>query len=198
MDAAVAFADARGLPELTLQALGAAMGVSTTAMYRYFADKDDLIVAMREALLSEALASVDIASEPRDLILAAGRGFRATAREHPCLGQLMVQSALRGDNAALVPVVITRALTDLGLQGLALVQAYRQLETLVVGASVFDFSGAPTHLEDRLARLRQMGDPTVDAILTDTDAIQEVNERAFDTTLVLVVDTLIAQARADR
>ena len=69
--AAIAFADEHGITALTLRSLGQSMGAATTVVYRYFENKDDLIVAMREALLVESfagglLAGVTVDGGPTD------------------------------------------------------------------------------------------------------------------------------------
>lgn len=194
--AAIAYADEHGLPALTLAAVGRAVGVSTTALYRYFRDKDALIVAMREELLGQALTGGAAAEEPRARIIAAALAFRSTARRHPCLGDLMVTAALEGDNAAAVPWFIGSALEELGLNGRLLVRGYRQLESFVVGTCVFDFSGVPSHLQDRFIRMRLIGHPAVDAVLGAPSDVDEINEEAFEASLTCLLDGLIAQARA--
>lgn len=194
--AAIACADEHGLPSLTLAAVGRAVGVSTTAVYRYFRDKDALIVAMREELLGQAILGGADADDPRERVITTALAFRRTARRHPCLGHLMVAAALEGDNAAAVPGFIGGALQELGLGGRLLVRGYRQLESFVVGTSVFDFSGAPNHLHDRLERMRLLGNADVDAVLTSPSAVGEVNEEAFQRSLTCLLDSLIAEARS--
>lgn len=196
VEAAIRYADEHGLSALTLQAIGTALGVSTTAVYRYFRDKDDLIEAMREHLLGFALASADASADPRETILAAARAFRATAREHPCLGELMVRATLTGANSAAVPIVISGALERLGLHGPLLVRGYRQLESFVVGTAVFDFAGAPAHLSDRLARMARMTPREGMPMLVDAADVDRVNEEAFEATLLLLVNALATEARA--
>lgn len=194
--AAIDLADRDGLAALTLKALGTAVGASTTAIYRYFPDKDALAVAMRESLLGQAMVGAAAGTDARDRIITAALAFRRTAQLHPCLADLMVTSALEGDNASAVPWFIGSALEELGLSGRLLVRGYRQLESFVVGTSVFDFSGAPSHLADRYMRMRILGNPDVDAVLTGPSAVEQVNEEAFAATLTTLVDALAAAARA--
>jgi AcrR family transcriptional regulator len=195
--AAIAYADEHGLPALTLAAVGRAVGVSTTAVYRYFRDKDALIVAMREELLGQALAGGAAAENPHERIIAAALAFRRTARRHPCLGDLMVTAVLEGDNAATVPRFIGAALEELGLSGRPLVRGYRQLESFVVGTCVFDFSGVPSHVQDRFIRMRLIGHPEVDAVLAAPSDVDAINEEAFEASLTCLLDGLIAQAAGD-
>lgn len=60
MRAAVALADSDGIAALTMRNLGRELGVEAMSLYRHVANKDDLRVAMVQAIVSEvALPSVD-------------------------------------------------------------------------------------------------------------------------------------------
>ena len=191
--AAIEFADANGIDALTLRELGRSLGASATAVYRYFPDKEALLSAMRDALLARAVAQVDFEDDPRTMLITVASGFRDQARRHPCLSQLMILSRLTGPTADVIPNAVGGALARLGLRGGALVLAYRQLETLVVGSSVFDFSGAPQHLTERRERMRIATDLGFDAVLVDEAAVEAVNEAAFRANLEVILAALIAQ-----
>lgn len=190
MAAGIEYADGHGLESLTLRELGRVMGTSATAVYRYFPDKESLYSAMRDSLLGAAVSGVDLGAEPRSVLIGLARGFRAQAREHPCLGPLMILARLEGPAADAIPLLAGRALTGMGVPRDRLGLAYRQLESFIVGATVFDFSGAPEHLSDRRRRLaaaRQLGFDTYFATDASVDA---VNEEAFAATLEVLLDTL--------
>lgn len=192
--AAISFADQKGISNLTLRSLGVGLGAATTAVYRYFANKDDLIVAMRESLLLEATPS-SIDGDPRARLVASAVSFRATVKTHPCLSQIMGLAALEGEATNGVVQATMSALVDLGLSGPLLVRGYRQLESFVVGTCAFDFSDAPHHLDERLARLQRSGQPEFTTELTDAAAIEANNELAFTTTLSWIIDGLVAEAQ---
>ena len=193
VEAGIEFADAQGIDALTLRELGRSMGASATAVYRYFPDKEALLSAMRDALLAGAVAQVDFGDDPRVVLITIALGFREQARRHPCLSQLMILSRLTGATADVIPTAVGGALTRLGLRGAALAQAYRQLETLVVGSTVFDFAGAPQHLAERRERMRLATDVGFDAVFVDEAAVEAVNEAAFQANLEVILAALIAQ-----
>ncbi len=193
MVAAIAFADEKGISALTLRSLGVELGAATTAVYRYFANKGDLILAMREALLVEAIP-VTTGGAARERLIATAISFRDTARRHPCLSQIMGLPALEGDNGAAVMTFTIEALADLGLTGPALVRGYRQIESFVVGTSAYDFADAPRHLEDRLGRMRLVGREEFDRQLVDTESVEADNELAFITSFTWILDGLVAEA----
>ena len=191
--AAIEYADEHGISNLSLRSLGSAMGASTTAVYRYFHDKNDLIVAMRETLLAGAFPA-NAAGDPRSVLMASALGYRTTAKAHPCLSQIMNLPALEGTVTMAVPQLLINTLAELGLSGPLLVRGYRQLESFVLGATAFDFSDAPLHLQDRYDRMRQLESPDIDAVLTDPKAVERNNEAAFLASLTMLLDGLLQES----
>lgn len=194
MAAAIAFADEFGIDALNLRALGRAMGASATALYRYFADKEALLAAMRDALIGEALIATPPSTDPVERIRGAARSFRREANAHPCLGPLMTLVSLQGPRTDQIPVLISTALHELGLRDRELVVAYRQLESLVVGTCVFDLAGAPNHLTDRHARMQAVDRPEFAEHLVNPAAVEEINEAAFEASLEALLTTVVTGA----
>jgi AcrR family transcriptional regulator len=192
--AAIRFADEFGLAALSLRELGRAMGVSPTAVYRYFQDKDDLIVQIRETLLAQVLDSDPTRIPPREFIVATALAYRRMAKFHPCFSQVMVIAVTEGDAAQATPELLTRALEALGLQGDAVIRGYRQLESCVVGMSYFDFANAPHHLQERLDRMRRVDRQDFQSAFGDPDDVERINEEAFEATIRMLLDALVAQA----
>lgn len=190
MAAGVEYADRHGLGSLTLRELGRVMGASATAVYRYFPDKEALYSAMRDSLLTAAVTGVDLEGDPRSVLIDLAGGFRAQVRAHPCLGSLMVQSKLEGPAADAIPVLVGGALRRLGVPDASLALAYRQLESFVVGSTVFDFSGAPDHLDSRRRRLASASQLGFDSAYTSENAVDALNEAAFAATLETLLDIL--------
>lgn len=194
MAAGIEYADEHGIEALTVRELGKAMGASATAIYRYFPNKEDLLSAMRDELLSEVVRLVDLEGEPRALITDLACSFRAECRTHPCLSQLMVLSRLEGPRAEALPVLVSGAVQRLGFAGADVARVYRQLESFVIGSTVFDFSGAPEHLSERRRRLGGLTRLNFDQVLTDDDAVEALNEVAFQANLEILLDALVAEA----
>lgn len=195
LDAAIGFADAHGLEQLTLRALGVEVGASTTAVYRYFQDKEALVAAMRERLLTGIAGLVppdDLL--PEHALMAGAQAFRETVRQHPCLGQIMALPATNGHNGAAVQTYVLTQLRNLGLRGARLARGYQQIESFVAGSSMFDFADAPAHLTDRFARLEAMKDADLSAALHNPAAVDRNNEDAFTSTLRSIIGALIAES----
>lgn len=197
VEEAIRLADELGIAAVTVRALGSRMNASSTAIYRYFPDKDALLAAMRERLLEMALASVPSIEDPRERIESSALAYRRTARAHPCLSQLMVLSSLSEERTYLAPQLLTEAMRQLGIQGELLVRGYRQLESLVIGASLFDFADAPRHLEERFSRLRAAEIAEFNTSFAGPTDIERINESAFHASVVTILDSLVAQAKAE-
>lgn len=195
MAAAIVYADEWGIEQLTLRALGRAMGTSTTAVYRYFPHKEALLATMRDALIGAAIRGLAPAADPAEQIRAAALAFRRQAIAHPCLGPLMTLPNLQGPQADQIPTLISGALLELGLKDRRLVVAYRQLESLVVGTCVFDLAGAPHHLTDRHARMQTVDRPEFAEHLANPAAVEDVNEAAFESSLDALLAALTTEAR---
>ncbi len=196
IEAAITYADDYGIDALTLRALGSALGMSSTALYRYFPDKGALVVGMRERLLSAALSGPTTVKGPCEALRAMALAYRAAARRHPCLSQIMSAPALEGDVSLAVPTSVGDLLGALGLRGSEVAMAYRQLESFTVGTCAFDFAGAPHHLADRWARIRQSMNSQISTGLESAAAIDDLNERAFEATLDVLLGSFVAVATA--
>ena len=89
IDAAATIVELRGLGELSLRAAARRAGVSQTAPYRHFKDKEALIAAVAAdgfLMLAEDLEAA--AAQSSDLVLI-GKSYVRFALEHPARFQLM-------------------------------------------------------------------------------------------------------------
>ena len=191
--AAVRIADQLGLDAVSMRKLAADRGVTSAAIYRYFNDKEDLLAAVRESLMTELLQELP-AQGPRERLFALGQAFRDQTRAHPCLAEFSTRPATEGEMSGAIPAFILEQLRQLGLEGGALVRGFRQLESFVVGSSMFDFADAPNHLSDRLARVTRSQDPALTTLLKSESDVDADNEAAFTTTFNWILDGLILKA----
>ncbi|WP_432000573.1 helix-turn-helix domain-containing protein [Streptomyces sioyaensis] len=92
VDAACELIDAQGAQAFTVRKLGAALGADPSAVYRYFRNTEDLLLALADRLIGESMAgfgpSGDWAADLRELGL---RAYRSALR-HP---QIAVFSTVR-------------------------------------------------------------------------------------------------------
>ena len=191
--AALHIADEHGIDALTVRTLGSAVGASATAIYRYFETKDELLDAIREALFSRIFDHWKPGPNPTESLVNLGRALRNTAREHPSLGQLLTLRVAPNATFNQLPLIVIGLLEQLGVPPDRRALGYRQLETLSIGSAIFDFGGAPHHLRDRRERMAGLNLPEFKQHTTDDDAVAQLNDQAFETTMRLVINSLAAE-----
>ncbi|MBE9539167.1 MAG: TetR/AcrR family transcriptional regulator [Proteobacteria bacterium] len=100
LDTAVEQLRSSGTDALSLRALARAVGVSQTAPYRHFKDRDELLAALAtrgyQSLLSALQSAGEAASDsPQEQLLAFGRCYVDYAGNNPELFKLMFGPALQ-------------------------------------------------------------------------------------------------------
>jgi AcrR family transcriptional regulator len=118
-----------GAAALSLRAVARELGMASSALYRYFPSRDDLLTRLiidgYDALGAAAEAADDPGAPPRERWLAVCRAVRAWARAHPHEYALLYGSTVPGyaaprdtvPAAARVGVVLGRVLGDAARSG---------------------------------------------------------------------------------
>jgi AcrR family transcriptional regulator len=150
---ALALADAEGLDALTVRRMAAEHGVTPMAMYHYFADKDALLGALSERLLSQV--RLDDAGGSWDARLQAFfASFLAVLRPHPEVAALVRTRILDGPAGLAVAEHVLGLLTAAGLDAEQAAEvgtyALSALVTLVTAAP-----GPPAATADRAGQVRR-------------------------------------------
>ena len=200
--AALAFIDEHGVDALTLRALGQAVGIHHTAIYRHFASRDEVLGAVMGVVMRETLDDLpqDL-EDPRERLLGLIRNLRRAFHTHPgVIRAALVPAPQIADTqpAQVFFGMVVQALRDAGLDGPDLAIHVRILEGYAIGTTVFDFAGAPVHLESRRQRYRAVPDAAFEAPSRDEAGIDALNEAAFDAGLVVLVDACLAAGRRAR
>lgn len=112
LDAASFLLDHGGVDAVTLREVGERAGVSRTAAYRHFADKEDLLMTLAAEAWDELAARLEViaadpARSPSDALLAALEAFVAIARTRADLYRLMF--ARPGNEAPAATAAASRA-----------------------------------------------------------------------------------------
>lgn len=192
-EAGLALVDEGGFEALTTRALGDRLGVHATAVYRHFANMDEL----REAVLVQMLASSGVEipehGSPRERLLGLLRSLRRAFSEHP---NLAVPNLTMQDEQATASFVRTALdlLSQMGLTGRPLVVAYQMLETFTVGTNAYDWGGYPDTLEARRRGRRLSGHPAFEAPSRSLSAMQKLNDDAFEVAAGALLDACEALA----
>ena len=183
------FIEQHGFEALTMRSLGQTMGVSASAVYTYFPEREQLVAALADELYTR-FAPADPDLPPRTRIEHESRTVRSVMRKHAAIGGLVASSAIESEGAAALAGRIISTLEELGLNGDDLVIGYRLLEGYVAGVTVFDLAGAPEHLEQRRRRYRALSHAAFDEHSRAADDIEQLNEDAFEAGLVAILDHL--------
>ncbi|MDH4160467.1 MAG: TetR/AcrR family transcriptional regulator [Actinomycetota bacterium] len=115
LDAALRLVDADGEEGLTFRRLGAELGADPTAVYRYFRSKDDLLLAVADAIIGQTLATVPDHDGWRTTLRTLAEAIYQSALHHPRLAVLISSRTTQGQAEA---QAIERVLTVLDRAGL--------------------------------------------------------------------------------
>lgn len=132
VDAAVRIS-ARGRPDgLTGSALGAELGVDRSAVWRHFADKEALLRAVGDRLLTTAFTQLPDALEPRARLDRLAHAVVEVFTAHPYVGATFAARGTRGPGEfAMVEMMLT-VLRELGLDDQDTVRYQRMLADSVL------------------------------------------------------------------
>ena len=75
--------DKDGVPGFSLPKLGRALGADPTAIYRHFASKDDLVLAIAEAMIEKGLDGIEPAECWMETLRDIARRARRSCLAHP-------------------------------------------------------------------------------------------------------------------
>jgi AcrR family transcriptional regulator len=101
LDEAIAIIGAEGLNDVTLREIGARLGVSRTALYRHFADKDALLAAVAtegfRALRRELVTAWEAGGRGDEAFRAMGVAYVRFAVANPAHYRVMFGGAVQSD-----------------------------------------------------------------------------------------------------
>lgn len=179
LNAAIEILDGHGPDALTLQAVGEQLGLHRTSVYRHFQDRDDLIAQTLEHLIANVAAKLMLPDDPRGQVRAIALAMRQMFHRYPGAATFFVSTSGSRAGASQMELVVLHALRQLGVSEDELPVVYQALESYAVGTSLFDYAGAPDHLEDRRLRHKATGDPAMKAVTRSRAQIDNMNESAF-------------------
>jgi len=193
-----------GGDSLTFRALGARLGVDATAVYRHFADKDELILELVDRLLKEAMAGFTPDDNWRKTIVDIYERVRAVHLKFPRLAVLVASRTGRRAHEFSAVEHIIGALRRAGLSPESAGRYYRVLTEYVLGYMIeeatFRSLDAATQDGDRRAWLveyRALPDDEFPNIASSIDHIPiDDDPRIFGWGLDLLLDAVEQQIQA--
>jgi AcrR family transcriptional regulator len=119
--------DADPAAGFSLPRLGRALGADPTAVYRHFASKDDLVLAIADRLIEESMAGFSAQPCWLDTIAAATRRLRATYLAHPAAAALAAARTTQRPAEMRIVNIMLGAMLEAGFEGAAAATAYRAI-----------------------------------------------------------------------
>lgn len=139
LDAAYAISERGGLDAVTFQALGAELAAHPTAVYRHFRDKDELLLAMIDALHAETLAELPEPTGDWAADLAAiAHHTHAVFLRHPAVGAGAAVRTTRREHEFQIVERIIGCLRRAGLDVPDTARLYRVFADFVLAYSALD------------------------------------------------------------
>jgi AcrR family transcriptional regulator len=117
--------DKDGVAGFSLPKLGRALGADPTAIYRHFASKDDLILAIADAMIEEGLSGIEPSECWIETLRDLARRARHTSLAHPAAASLTNYRTTQGPAEMRAVDIIIGALHQAGFTGKEAAVVYR-------------------------------------------------------------------------
>ena len=137
-DAAEKLLESTDAASFSLRALGDQLGVDPTAVYRHFADKDDLLREVGDRTLRPVVHRFESSDDPQGDIERLCSRLRATLIRNPIGLTITASGPTRHENELRITEIILNALSRAGLQDDDAVTAYHVLIEYTLGSAWLD------------------------------------------------------------
>ena len=194
--------DKNGVAGFSLPKLGRALGADPTAIYRHFGSKDDLVLAIGDALIEEGCAGLEPSECWVRTLSEIARRARRTALAHPAAAWLTASRTTQGPAEMRAVDMIIGALHQAGFTGKEAAVVYRAFGDFTLywsdGDAVFLALDEKAQQKDRDAWTRaylvadRAAYPNIWRIREELPEVQD--DDIFETILSLVLDGIIARA----
>lgn len=128
--AAIALADRDGLEAVSMRKVAAELGTGAASLYRYVANRDDLLDLMADATAAEYAPEAPTGDPVADLTALGGQGL-AIMRRHPWLPTLVMTRAVLGPHGTALLEHFLAVVEGLPLDTGAKLEAFAMLNGFV-------------------------------------------------------------------
>lgn len=145
LDAAIAIADAEGLPKVTMRRIGERLGVEAMSLYNHVKNKQDILDGMASHLIAGMNSELPSGEDSwQDVLRAVSRAYRALVATHPAVftnqgGRPLVA----GDDKTAFDAIIGRLL-DAGFELEVALDLFQIGSSYVRGFALSDIAYAGT------------------------------------------------------
>jgi AcrR family transcriptional regulator len=135
--AAIAVADAEGLPAVSMRRLASELGVAAMSLYRYVGNKEELVLLMADAVFSEINVSTFDGADWRTRLEAVSRAQWAMSRRHAWVPSVMsLTRPLLAPNGMVLTEWSMRAVHDAGCDLVTALRVSVSLAGFVLGLAL--------------------------------------------------------------
>jgi AcrR family transcriptional regulator len=196
--AALAVANRDGLSAMTLRKVGAELGADPTAVYRHFASKDHLVVAMADRLFA-GVADLPLPQEWRPRLEMLVRAGRDLYRTHSAIAEVLAGSDESSPALVQVNEEVVGCLVDAGLDADDVGRFHQALVSVAIGSGVHEAAWAGGEDRDATRRAYSALDPRDHPLCAAlAPHLFPPGDEAFDLLLGIVLDAIEVQATAGR
>jgi TetR/AcrR family tetracycline transcriptional repressor len=194
--------DDDGIEGFSLPKLGRALGADQTAVYRHFASKDDIVLALADRLIEEAMTGFEAQECWVDTLIELANRLRHTYLAHPAAASICAYRTTQGPAEIRTVDIIIGAMFSAGFEGAEAALMYRAVGDFALSWAGFEASFAS--LDERLQQndtqawtraylaVSRAEHPNIWQIRTD---LPEVDDEDISATILsLVIDGLVRRA----
>lgn len=127
VSASLRLLDSGGIAGFSMPKLGRALGTDPTAVYRHFASKDDLVLAIADRLIEESSAGLEPSDCWMDTLVESARRLRSTYLAHPAAAWLSACRTTQGPAEMRIVNLILGAVLQAGFEGAEAARVYRAI-----------------------------------------------------------------------
>jgi AcrR family transcriptional regulator len=158
VDAATSLVNEHGAAALSVRRLGAALGCDPTAVYRYFANMDALMMAVADRLIGKALASYRPRAGWKENLRSLARCTYEAYLAYPRVAIVVASRVTGGEHERRVIDLVLGELRAAGFDGEQAVRLYRNFGDFVLAFSAIDADYLARPTQEREADLRRWHD----------------------------------------
>lgn len=207
LETAMRLADSEGTTSLTLARLGRALGADPTALYRHFRNKDELLLAMGDQLMAEAVAGVEPGETWVDTLRSAAWSMRRAYLARPALGAQQAPRFTGGEAETQLVATLSAELRKAGLDAAEAARHCRAFAEVVLGhiGITATLLSLPTELQEqdvaiglRVYATPEQGPATRSMVRTRVATALEDEDEVFRTILETYLEGLGSALSAAR
>jgi len=143
--------DDKGLDGFSMPKLGRALGADPTAVYRHFPSKDDLVLAIADQLIEDAMAGLAPHACWVDTVTDIVRRIRRTYCDHPAAASLAACRTTQRPAELRSADTLIEAILDAGFEGRTAARVYRAIADFALAGAGGEaaFHALETRLQEK-------------------------------------------------